>query len=558
MQFLAPFLINGKESDRAFALGLYDNLIQYRGMDLVEVEVLIDGSVVHRTGALRISSLRNHFSVYRGYARKLSSVKTRVRYTKIVAGFPYHSEEYIIWPPNSPESPSYEGPSGRVRVPINGPSVGSSRSYARARSRTQGFTKNPWIRREKASAKPLRPSPERIMRPFLGVLQNQSGLNESSIHSIRVYQREWSGSRTPGYMVKARTGTLPDNNHYVRLTQGGENRYSWYQVQPASGNYSYELKPFTFFYSVLDPPLDDTIASRIAVSKLIHFAEQGLNSNMAQNLAQYNQLFDLIAGNAMRMKSALDDVKRGNFSQAANTLTQGRKSRFKGPRQKPDRKKDVANNWLAFQYGWKPLLDDINGFMQTLSRLQTETKTVSRVSAKGESFRTVDVAYPPAPSADPNSKPGKTQFRLTNKVRYTIRYRVENSMHAFMSQLGFTNPINLFWEILPYSFVADWFVPIGPMLEQLTAFSGCTFLGGSKTSFTKVNMNSAIGYSGVHSASSTVNVLFHAAYSQDEVFLIRSGLTGFPSPILPTYHSDGLQHGNRAANAIALLTKAFK
>jgi hypothetical protein len=37
------------------------------------------------------------------------------------------------------------------------------------------------------------------------------------------------------------------------------------------------------------------------------------------------------------------------------------------------------------------------------------------------------------------------------------------------------------WELVPFSFVLDWFIPIGSYLSQLDASAGMEFLGGSTT-----------------------------------------------------------------------------
>lgn len=52
-----------------------------------------------------------------------------------------------------------------------------------------------------------------------------------------------------------------------------------------------------------------------------------------------------------------------------------------------------------------------------------------------------------------------------------------SSWHA-ASQLDLVNPLSLGWELVPFSFVLDWFIPVGNMLEALTAHAGLVFVGG--------------------------------------------------------------------------------
>lgn len=50
-----------------------------------------------------------------------------------------------------------------------------------------------------------------------------------------------------------------------------------------------------------------------------------------------------------------------------------------------------------------------------------------------------------------------------------------------LNQLGLANPLATAWELVSYSFVVDWFVPIGPVLNALSARAGLIFVDGSKS-----------------------------------------------------------------------------
>lgn len=41
-------------------------------------------------------------------------------------------------------------------------------------------------------------------------------------------------------------------------------------------------------------------------------------------------------------------------------------------------------------------------------------------------------------------------------------------MRAYLQILGFNNPLRTIWELTPFSFVIDWFIPIGDFLEQFS------------------------------------------------------------------------------------------
>jgi hypothetical protein len=307
------------------------------------------------------------------------------------------------------------------------------------------------------------------------------------------------------------------------------------------------------------PTLFNDAAEFNALQRLISKAQTGLQANMAQNIAQVSQLSSLIFGNATKISKALYQLKKGNIPSAINTLTAGRVSpSWKGPIGSPSKTKSVASNWLQLQYGWKPLLSDIEGFMTAMGNLNAPNDTVQRVSSSATAQRQFNVAYPPDHGLFIGSGYGKTTFIVTTTTKFKIRFRVDDPLTAFLAQTGFTNPINLFWEILPFSFVFDWFLPIGNYLQSLSAWHGVTFLGGSKVRFSRIRGNSAINYHGAASGEPTVRIDMSATQTRDEVRLERSALSSFPSPVLPSFNSEGLSAGTRALNAVALLLSSRK
>lgn len=88
----------------------------------------------------------------------------------------------------------------------------------------------------------------------------------------------------------------------------------------------------------------------------------------------------------------------------------------------------------------------------------------------------------------------------TTVFDFTRRRRVSHAGHIRLdylqsngaptgafSRLGITNPALIAWELLPWSFVADWFVPVGDYLSLLDATLGWDFQGGSFSAKTTVD-----------------------------------------------------------------------
>lgn len=113
------------------------------------------------------------------------------------------------------------------------------------------------------------------------------------------------------------------------------------------------------------------------------------------------------------------------------------------------------------------------------------------------------------------------------------------------------------WEVLPFSFVVDWFLPIGPYLEALSTYQGLSFVRGYKTQFTKSETQFSHSYSGQHPGYSDKRVTLFSAggLSWSQVKLNRTKLTSFPKPNLPSFKNPlSLTH---AANGLALIQQVF-
>jgi hypothetical protein len=57
-------------------------------------------------------------------------------------------------------------------------------------------------------------------------------------------------------------------------------------------------------------------------------------------------------------------------------------------------------------------------------------------------------------------------------VRTGGRVGIENLDLALASQLGVVNPASIAWELIPFSFIVDWFLNVGDFLNQFSDFLG--------------------------------------------------------------------------------------
>nr|QDH87132.1 MAG: hypothetical protein H1Bulk28FD73_000004 [Leviviridae sp.] len=380
--------------------------------------------------------------------------------------------------------------------------------------------------------------------------------------------RSWTGTTTPNFK-NIKKGQLPVNNHHVAIREVGADRYVSYQTDTSTNTGAH---PYVWFaaaktaYTAKYTRPDVTLAHLStsdgdAVRKLIANAQAGINGNLAQNFAQLNQTVSQIATSATAIRKSLFALKSGNIPGAINALVRMSDNHRFQKKGSPSLKKSLANNWLALQYGWKPLLSDIEGSLQSLGNAKLNAALGSSVihsvtgSASANQETDTTIGHPNFPQYIS----GKTVKTVETKTKYGIRYRVANPTLAFLQQTGWTNPLNLAWEILPFSFVADWFLPIGPFLESLTYAQGLDFISGYKVQFSRMRVESVVSMSSPI-GTTTQQFTCCANYSEQGILFDRTSISAFPSVTFPVPKM-GINNSNggvaRAQNAIALLVQAF-
>lgn len=181
------------------------------------------------------------------------------------------------------------------------------------------------------------------------------------------------------------------------------------------------------------------------------------NVNLAQAVGEYRQTCSMFAGAARDIVRTFHSFRSGRA--VADVVRY-----LQHPHDKKSR--DVASRWLEYQYGFKPLLSDIYGSAEALATELIQGKLVFvSASAKKEKLSS-DVSA----TSDGGRYPRNWTETSTSRIR--ARYRIRDTSIKQFSQLGFTNPLLLAWEFIPFSFVVDWLVPVGNWLSCLDALAG--------------------------------------------------------------------------------------
>lgn len=122
-------------------------------------------------------------------------------------------------------------------------------------------------------------------------------------------------------------------------------------------------------------------------------------------------------------------------------------------------RKTLASLWLEIQYGWKPLLYDI----EIASAFIAEA--VNGASKNGASMKAT-MKF----SGEGYVAPSSNQAWMAHKkTSTTVTYQVINLRSNPVWLPTIESVAATAWELLPYSFVYDWVIPVGSYLEALRA-----------------------------------------------------------------------------------------
>lgn len=209
-----------------------------------------------------------------------------------------------------------------------------------------------------------------------------------------------------------------------------------------------------------------------AVTKaLLKISDQ--KAGIGEDLATFRQTLDLIRNPSMALVNSLRYARKHPKFQ--DYIFMGAKELLR----RHNLGDVLASQYLAYVYGWVPLLKDIHGVMSFLK--DEGSNKAFLLYGKGSSAQqgTTSVVRQNDPSGSCWTDIGPLTEEA--KVRCNIWARIDPQHTGLraLNQLGLLNPLSLMWELTPWSFVVDWMLPIGSVLQALTAPAGLLFVDGS-------------------------------------------------------------------------------
>lgn len=172
--------------------------------------------------------------------------------------------------------------------------------------------------------------------------------------------------------------------------------------------------------------------------------------NVGVSLAEVDKFSSGVVSTIQTLGFGVLDLSRGDFSAFA------RRFGTKPPERYAWRKLshlDVSGRFLEMRYAWQPAIADTYEAAKAFEAISNGPRQkVYKASRKRKRNIFGDASF------------GRIPGVRTVKRTYTYEAYEELSVWR---QMGLGNPASILWERLPYSFVLDWFIPIGTYLELI-------------------------------------------------------------------------------------------
>lgn len=194
----------------------------------------------------------------------------------------------------------------------------------------------------------------------------------------------------------------------------------------------------------------------------------------------------------------------------------------------------LSNAWLQWQYGWRPLVKSVYGLLEFTTNRFANGYTF-RCSAK-EPMRSwqmqKDDLYPHIVETW-----GGEGF---NRVSFSVTATMADQTAFDRAAITSLDPVSIAWELVPYSFVVDWFYDIGGYLalQEAALGNGMVFNYGHETRISVWRSWKREVGAGITGAGTPVSprrlTSSDLSSKRYQVGKTRIKLTAFPRPRRPT------------------------
>lgn len=293
--------------------------------------------------------------------------------------------------------------------------------------------------------------------------------------------------------------------------------------------------------NVEPPSVGSNEINKVITNALLKLKDQKVN--LAQAFAERKMTANLLADSITRIAKSVQALRSGKWRKAGRYLKQNWKK--------------APSSWLEYQYGWTPLLQDIYGSCEALRELDrtawimtvkevfvSREETVKRFTSNGNG------------SVHPFNYDSEQSLASSKGAFIRLDYIPSVTFFDALSRAGFTNPLQLQWELVPFSFVVDWGYAVGDWLSVMDATVGWEFYSGSLTTRGEVTSKVTLRVPPPDPYKRRTYPNPEGSLYRQEKYLKRVPYGSSPLPSRPVYKDPtSMTH---VANALALLSQVLK
>lgn len=210
----------------------------------------------------------------------------------------------------------------------------------------------------------------------------------------------------------------------------------------------------------------------------LFISRMGESADIGTALAESGEAVEMITRRASQLVKVFRSLKDGNIVRAYDELfvdfhrQRGTRRRRVGkvPKRPTDnswwRSKTFSSLWLEWWFGWSPTISDMQSAMNVLAR-DTFSSRIRAHARSGLYSSTSGSKVPICGSS--TSQLYRTWVGLAG---YGANIRISNPNAALAADLGLVNPLRTAVELIPFSFVANWFTNLDMCLSSWNEFYG--------------------------------------------------------------------------------------
>lgn len=188
--------------------------------------------------------------------------------------------------------------------------------------------------------------------------------------------------------------------------------------------------------------------------------------------------------------------------------------------------KAPASAWLQYTYGIKPALSTIHGLAEESIRLNLNKSKKVRGRASEEIEIESVVCWCPDQVA---------YIKPTGRLKASTTIGVDMLTEDFdITRFSSLNPLSIAWELMPYSFVVDWFLNVGGYLRnaETAMLYASRFRSGYRTDLVAGELKLDQVLTQPYGAETSRFDRIHGDFSLRRI--VRSTLGSYPAPTFPS------------------------